>query len=287
MASLNDIETKIKNIINIISAWPVNTITSALPLTFLSNGTALIDYRIYGTADGAGVQTENLFDFATYKSKLQLNPYPVANGTVSLGDNSITITADSNDAYTRSYSPIDRYVYTVTVEPNTEYTLSWKSDDTKYGRVLIFYYEGENTMYTINKEIQQKIGNLTITTTSTTNKLSFRFGVQSAGESLTYSDIMLVKGSTPPSTYIPYGYKIPLTVTSGTESKTADIYIGDSKLLSGDYIDYESGKIVRNGTLQDPPLQLPELETFEGTNTLDSTETLGEVTIKGKIKEVI
>jgi hypothetical protein len=35
----------------------------------------------------------------------------------------------------------------------------------------------------------------------------------------------------------------------------------------------------------DPPLPLPAIETFNGTNTLDSTETLGEVTIKGKIKE--
>lgn len=41
------------------------------------------------------------------------------------------------------------------------------------------------------------------------------------------------------------GYKLPLTISNGTESKTADIYIGDSKLLSTDYIDYESGKIYK------------------------------------------
>lgn len=29
----------------------------------------------------------------------------------------------------------------------------------------------------------------------------------------------------------------------------------------------------------DPPLPLPAIETFKGTNTLDSTETLGETTI--------
>ena len=34
-----------------------------------------------------------------------------------------------------------------------------------------------------------------------------------------------------------------------------------------------------------PPLPLPTIETFKGANTLDSTETLGQVTIKGKIKE--
>ena len=62
MASLNDIETRIQNIIDIIEGRVISTITGVLPLTFRANGSALIDYRIYGTADGAGVQTENLFD---------------------------------------------------------------------------------------------------------------------------------------------------------------------------------------------------------------------------------
>jgi hypothetical protein len=215
---------------------------------------------------------------------------------------------------------------------------------------------------------------------------------------------MLVKGSTAPSTYIPYGYKLPFTLTSGTESKDTDIYIGDSKLGAEEYVDYEEQKMYKrtaqllppyemdegasqkgyyltlagivaasstaynyvtgyigvlpletyalknfpgNSTaicyydtnkeyvsgetynnrgsftvttpancqfvrmtaqdrdpntnvfvkgneipetyipyLQptDPPLPFPELEAYKGTNTLDSTETLGEVTIKGQIK---
>jgi hypothetical protein len=41
------------------------------------------------------------------------------------------------------------------------------------------------------------------------------------------------------------GYKLPITLTSGTESKDIDVYIGDSKLLNGDYVDYESGKIYK------------------------------------------
>lgn len=42
-----------------MSASMIKTITGVLPITFRSNGTALINYRIYGTADGSGVQTEN------------------------------------------------------------------------------------------------------------------------------------------------------------------------------------------------------------------------------------
>ncbi len=38
--------------------WKVTELTGALPITFRSNGTALIEYQIYGVADGAGVQTK-------------------------------------------------------------------------------------------------------------------------------------------------------------------------------------------------------------------------------------
>lgn len=43
----------------------------------------------------------------------------------------------------------------------------------------------------------------------------------------------------------PAGYKLPLTVTSGTESKNTDIYIGDSKLGEAEYVDYEEQKIYK------------------------------------------
>lgn len=41
-----------------------------------------------------------------------------------------------------------------------------------------------------------------------------------------------------------HGYKIPLTV-SGTETKTIDVYIGDSKLGEAEYVDYSEQKIYR------------------------------------------
>jgi hypothetical protein len=70
--------------------------------------------------------------------------------------------------------------------------------------VFVFWYEGESTTYTSGTSTQSSNGSITITTTAATNKISFRLGVQNAGESLTYSDIMLVKGSTAPDHYIPY-----------------------------------------------------------------------------------
>ena len=35
----------------------------------------------------------------------------------------------------------------------------------------------------------------------------------------------------------------------------------------------------------DPPVPLPVINAYKGENTLSSTETVGEVSVKGKIKE--
>lgn len=43
----------------------------------------------------------------------------------------------------------------------------------------------------------------------------------------------------------PAGYKIPLTVTSGEQSDTYPIYIGDTKLYEDEYVDYQEQKIYR------------------------------------------
>lgn len=42
-----------------------------------------------------------------------------------------------------------------------------------------------------------------------------------------------------------YGYKIPLTVKNSTETKTIDVYIGDSKLGEEEYVDYGEQKIYK------------------------------------------
>ena len=263
MASLNDIETKIKNIVDILDYRVVTTITGTLPLTFRSNGAALINYRIYGTADGAGVQTENLAPFID----------EWRNGYVS---KSGTISSTSEDTQER-YSPH------IAVEPNATYQWSYQTgsfpkSSIKNAWTGIGWYNDDGFISRVSGEV-----NTTLEIVAPANAKYAILSFRTFGENY---NAVFIKSSTPPETYIPYGYKLPLTITSGTESKDTYIYIGDSKMLSGDYVDYESGKIVRNGTPQDPPIPLPSLETYKGTNTLDSAETLGQVTIKGKIKEV-
>jgi hypothetical protein len=79
---------------------------------------------------------------------------------------------------------------------------------------------------------------------------------------------MLTAGSTAPTSYIPYGYKLPLT--SG--DTPVDIYIGDDTLSTEEYVDSGTGKIYRmvGGVLTpvDPPVPFPQIPTSAGSTTI-------------------
>lgn len=86
----------------------------------------------------------------------------------------------------------------------------------------------------------------------------------------------------------PEGYKIPLTLTSGQTSDDYNLYIGSTKLGEEEYVDYATQKIYKDvsGVLTptDPPEPLPAITAYQGENTLSSAETVGEVTVKGRIR---
>ena len=336
--------------------WKVAELTGTLPMTFRSNGTALIDYRIYGTESGAGVQTENLVEGIIEGANVDGNGKIITNNTYNLA-----IAAIEKD--------VEYCTLLITIA-------AFYSDIPQKGSVSI---DG------------QRVIGLQSFTSPIDGYIAFRIYPN--------ENPMIIKSSTAPDHYIPYGYKLPLTITSGTESKDTDVYIGDSKLGAEEYADYEEQKVYKRtenlfdkddcgiilvdnqGTMRfgteieglsdgtytlsfnktktynlylaardnegnytgianyvtsphtfnladapaalivrinrasspsweeagfenimlikdstppetyipyiqptDPPLPLPAIETFKGTNTLDSTETLGEVTIKGQIK---
>lgn len=79
---------------------------------------------------------------------------------------------------------------------------------------------------------------------------------------------MAFKGSTAPSTYIPYGYKLPLT----SAGQDVDIYIGDDTISAEEYVDSGTGKIYRmvGGVLTptDPPIPFPQIPTSAGSTTI-------------------
>ena len=167
------------------SGWPETELTGLLPLSFLSKGEALTDYRIYGTENGAGVQTENLFD----------------------KDAKDTEKGYVNSKYFNSSGEIVAGVYNISeyikVEPNQNYTIYYGAATTTPALCL---YDAEKTRVSI---ISYNASPMVITTTIET--MYMRISVKTNAWNSAY----VVKGSTAPTTYIPFGYIIPLVNTSG------------------------------------------------------------------------
>ena len=98
---------------------------------------------------------------------------------------------------------------------------------------------------------------------------------------------MLNTGSEP-LPYEPYGYRVPVTVTNGTDTQTTNIYLPEPLTKSGDnadYIDYAAQKR-HNSDGTESSVTLPEISTFAGTNTLSVGTTVqpSAVEVTGRIK---
>lgn len=115
----------------------------------------------------------------------------------------------------------------IPVEPGETYTLSAKDYDDPYGAGFVFYNNG---VFVSSSETN----NLTITVPAGANQLCYDFRKSSSPNSLDHSDITNVQleKSSSPTTYEPYGYKIPVTVT-GKNICNPSSFINTGKLLSG------------------------------------------------------
>ena len=157
--------------------------TGALPITINADGNALLDYRIYGADGGVGEQTENLFDLANS----EMNCYYDASGTKQ----------NNNYHNTSDYIP---------VESGKTYTLSLTRVALGFGMYLNLWDDGK-----------QFVTNL-LSLVSPDGSYSFSSPINGyirfnwvPGYT---NNVMLTKGSTPPTSYIPYGYKLPMVTRS-------------------------------------------------------------------------
>lgn len=123
-----------------------------------------------------------LFDFEAWKSTRCIR------GTAIYGNNSVTVTATEDDAYTNY---LGENAVHIPVTSNTTYTLSWEHNGAE-GFVWVFL-NGINPP-TINASSTN--GKLIFTTSENTTFIAFRVGVSKAGNSATYSNILLNEGST-------------------------------------------------------------------------------------------
>lgn len=248
MASLNDIETKIQSIIDKLN---IKTIAGVLPLTFTAKDGTAADWVIYGNNNqqGVGERTENLFDGATIQKGIIYNGVPsYAQDTVSASfDNGIITFTTQNSGY--------RGVYFDFIEIDDTYTVSIKNavcNGTAY--LLIDYYD-ENKTY-----ISRQSGTVpssyphqkSYTPPASTKYVRVSIQNNNIG-AISVEQLMLIKGSTPPSSYEPFGYQIPISVNGTPQT----FYIGSTPLTAGQSISKTSTGV--------------DIDLFEGENTISTT----------------
>lgn len=189
-----------------------------LPLTFKARvAHALTDYRIYGTENGAGVQTENLFD----KDAKDVNNGFIDNAYISTNGEIVS----DNNYYISEFMPIPSSSYIAmdlggSIFPTT-ISLALYNDNKQY----IAYSAYSNNRYK----------SLYAGSSATFCRISVKKNYQ--------DNVVFEIGSTAPTSYIPYGYELPLTVESGEQSSDYDLYIGDTKLGAEEYVDYGEQKV--------------------------------------------
>ena len=228
--------------------------TNTISTTMGNKPEMRIDYE--SAEVGVGIRTVNLYN---------PNATDVNNGYVNPGrlriDGTINTSAVSINVWVTEY---------ITVEEDSLYTLVDLLQTSVYG---ICYYDNNKTY--ISGETYSGVpnhGNKTITTPTGCKYVRF-----TAAEDF---NTMLVKGSTAPENFIPYGYEIPIRIydgeanTENTNYTDLNFYIGNSLLSADEYIDFINNKIYKYVssvlTPTNPIVDLPVIPT-NGTNTIDTT----------------
>lgn len=138
------------------------------------------DLMIYGKSEQAQYTGKNLLNYEKWKT------VSMRNGTAVFENNGVTITAESEDAYTDYTSENAK----IPVTAGKTYVLSWKSGQYEYGRVMILpkgsainavdVYGGKQAKYTATVGIDY---------------ITFRFGVITQGKTVSFKNIMFEEGS--------------------------------------------------------------------------------------------
>lgn len=136
------------------------------------------------------VQSKNLFDMIAYVNLLSTIANSITKGTLNAcTDNSFTITSTDTDCYTNLWTSSDNNKFTVVVEPNTTYTLSWDCEGAS-GNVFVFSNATTTKMWQVVNSKKQLI----FTTDNDTTFVTVRFGVANANQTATYSNIQIELG---------------------------------------------------------------------------------------------
>ena len=262
----------------------LTTATEAVENPLYSDGTAITSYTIKGNTvqngtpsnpvevNGVGERTENLFDSSSavcYEFVItNVYAYEISDGRLT--------------AYEGGYC------YVIKASPNVTYTLKvHTSDDVATLRAGFYSLPIPSQADRIVHDGTQAPNYTSNPTITITNSGNYPYLIlQMSGAYVSYLTITV--GSTPPASFIPYGYKIPIS----NGQQTIDIYIGDLPLLKsldGTAVDEISNGILTrrvdsDGSVLPTPtttqITMPSIPTTEGANsiTVDTTVQPSEFT---------
>lgn len=226
---------------SIADSWDIITITGSLPLSFLSKGEALTNYRLYGTSEGAGVQTSGT-EPAGYQIPLMVTSGVTENLFDKDNLNIVKAYINSNNAIV-SYNT-NGLIY-VPVATGETYTISGfkrnlSTIDIKWGITASI---PENGVSCTRTGLLNQSSSLTVNIASGEKYVCIflcgdsdytQYGSVEQAIMKNVETGMIVLGSTAPDHYIPHRY-------------TADynLYIGNTKLGAEEYLDYQEQKVYK------------------------------------------
>ena len=161
----------------------------------------IMDMVLYGRSEQKQYSGKNLLNYDAWKRVL------ITRGTAVFEKNSFTLTATENDCYTEPVLgqgfPDDAKIE---ISEGETITLSWESSANTDGNIYIFPngVVTDGLVYTNNHNTKT----LTYTAARGVKFITFRFGVAHAGDTISYKNIQIEKGSEP-TTYEPYTGGIP------------------------------------------------------------------------------
>ena len=195
-----------------------NAITGVPPLTFVSNGENLVDYRIDGASGGVGDRTANLYNES---AAVDTNYYINNNGNSVIGN--------FGDRFLR---------VRLNVTPSTYYVFSWlnvflgSENNSAYIRIAEYTANNQFILRTLCDCSAQTDNAFLFYTGNNTTYIVVHIDSETSSRGQHLSGIMIVSGNTAPTSYEPYGYKIPVVCGGTTTNIYLDEPLEESKSIS-------------------------------------------------------
>jgi hypothetical protein len=261
--------------------YTIATYTGTLPAVLTGTKAGYLHrYKIYGNTEQVGTPTpENpimLIGCGEKTENLVFTGWAEDFVTRAATDNAYITQVDGRTCLyvfcSVGYKEYDtKYMFKTDFKESTVYTLSFEymrpSSFTISSTIQVRYTDGTTAQLTsyINDGNWHNLNYVTASGKTIKDICAY---YSSGWVYINVNTFMVVEGSTAPTSYIPYGYKLPLT----SAGQDVGIYIGDDTLSDEEYVDSGTGKIYRmvSGTLTpvDPPIPFPQIPTSADSTTI-------------------